>query len=76
MKTILALALFVVGCGDVEPTMPVARATPVIDAVGDPMACTLDADKVACHCVIPEYSLDAIAAMGNRCNFLRSLELY
>ena len=65
------LALFLVGCGE---GMTAGEAPPpkVIVLAGDPMECRLDAEG-ACHCTIPEYSLQAIADMGNRCNFLRGV---
>lgn len=71
MKKLL-LAVLLVGCGEgVTPTeMPPPE---VVISASNPFECSLDADQVACHCTIPEYSAQAIADMTTRCNFLRGV---
>lgn len=65
----VCLLLFLVGCGN-EP-LPAEPKPPVVTVTGDPMECKLV--DGACTCVIPEYSLEAIAAMSTRCTFLRNV---
>lgn len=69
----LALLAFLVGCAESSPAGPPKQPEATVVGGSDPMACKLDADLVACHCTIPEYSADAIAEMGTRCNFLRAI---
>ena len=65
------LVAFLVGCGDITE---VPQDEPIVTvSTVDPFACTLDADKKACHCTIPAYSSEAIAAMSERCYFLRGV---
>lgn len=66
--------LFLIGCGEAVQPVPEAKP-PIIEVTGDPMECRIDGDG-ACHCVIPEFSAAAIEAMGNRCNFLRTVDPY
>ena len=74
MRSIYTLALILAACGDVGAIPPAEPESPeVVVSDDDPFDCYLDADRVACHCTIPAYSADAIAASSGRCNYLRSI---
>jgi hypothetical protein len=66
MKRAMLLALFLVGCGDIDAIPPTEPEAPTVTVSAvDPFACSLDADRKACRCTIAESSA--------RCHFLRGV---